>query len=148
METGELSVEVAEKIRTSFARQTMMQTLGAELVALAPGRVEIVAPILPGALQQHGFAHAGLTFSLGDSAAGYAALSLMPAEAEVLSVEVKINLLSPAEGARLVAVGHVIKPGRRIVVVGAEVFAETPAGRKVAQLQGTMIPVQDDLRSR
>ncbi|RYH09511.1 PaaI family thioesterase [Tropicimonas sp. IMCC6043] len=132
---------IAEKIRTSFGRQSLMRTLGAELGALTPGRVEIVAPILPGARQQNGYGHAGLTFSIGDSAAGYAALTLMPVEADVLSVEMKINLLAPAEGARLVAIGHVIKPGRRLFVVGAEVFAERAGGLKVAQIQGTMIPV-------
>jgi uncharacterized protein (TIGR00369 family) len=88
-------------LRASFAAQAMMRTLGAELVAVSPGRVAIAAPILPAATQQHGYAHAGATFALGDSAAGYAALSLQPAGVEVLTSEMKIHLLAPGRGARL-----------------------------------------------
>ena len=132
----------APRIRDSFQRQTMMQTLGATLLEVAPGRIIIAALILPTSLQQHGAGHAGLAFSIGDSAAGYAALSLMPEGAEVMTVEMKINLMSPAVGDRLVAEGRVIRPGRRIMVVAADVWAETAEGRKhVAMLQGTMIPV-------
>ena len=92
--------------------------------------------------QQHGYAHAGLAFALGDSAAGYSALSVMAAEAEVLTTEMKINLVAPAAGARLIATGEVVKPGRRLVVVRARVEAEGDSGarRLVAVLQGTMIP--------
>lgn len=130
------------RIHESFLRQTMMQTLGASLLAVAPGKVSIVAPILPTSLQQHGAGHAGLAFSIGDSAAGYAALSLMPEGAEVMTVEMKINLMAPAVGERLLAEGRVIRPGRRIMVVAADVWAETDGSRKhVAMLQGTMIPV-------
>ena len=133
----------AERIRASFAAQTLMRTFGAELTALAPGTCTIAAPILPGARQQQGFGHAGLTFALGDTAAGYAALSLMPEGAEVLTVEMKINLIAPAAGDRLVATGRVLKAGRRLTVVTAEVVAETgDARRTVAVLQGTMIPVE------
>ncbi len=118
-----------------------MLTVGAELVALAEGRVGIAAPIGPQTSQQHGFAHAGLTFALGDSAAGYAALSVMPEGAEVLTVEMKINLVAPAAGERLLAVGEVVRAGRRVIVVRAEVFAERGGDRRtVAILQGTMIP--------
>ena len=88
-----------------------------------------------------GFGHAALAFALGDSAAGYAALTLMPEDAEVLTVEMKINLLAPAEGSRLVATGRVIRPGRRLMVVAAEVWSEGDRPRQVALLQGTMIPV-------
>ncbi|WP_199259501.1 PaaI family thioesterase [Paracoccus binzhouensis] len=131
-----------DRIRDSFDRQTMMQTLGATLLEVAPGKVSIAAPILPTALQQHGAGHAGLAFSIGDSAAGYAALSLMPEDTEVMTVEMKINLMSPAVGDRLLAEGRVIRPGRRIMVVTADVWAETGESRKhVAMLQGTMIPV-------
>ena len=130
------------RIHESFLRQTMMQTLGASLLAVAPGKVSIVAPILPTSLQQHGAGHAGLAFSIGDSAAGYAALTVLPEGAEVMTVEMKINLMSPALGDRLVAEGRVIRGGRRIVVVAADVFAEKDGARKhVAMLQGTMIPV-------
>lgn len=130
------------RIRDSFGRQTMMVTLGAALESVAAGRVAISAPILPTCLQQQGAGHAGLAFSIGDSAAGYAALTVMPAGAEVMTVEMKINLMSPAMGDRLLAEGRVIRAGRRIVVVAADVFAETGGARKhVAMLQGTMIPV-------
>ncbi|MCJ1899316.1 MULTISPECIES: PaaI family thioesterase [Paracoccus] len=134
--------DLESRIRASFDRQSMMRTLGARLESVGPGRVAIAAPILPGSLQQHGAGHAGLAFSIGDSAAGYAALTLMPEEAEVMTVEMKINLMSPATGDRLVAEGRVIRPGRRILVVAADVWAETGDRRKhVAMLQGTMIPV-------
>ena len=134
--------DVETRVRASFDQQTMMQTLGATLAGIAPGQVTITAPILPTALQQHGAGHAGLAFSIGDSAAGYAALSMMPENAEVMTVEMKINLMSPATGTRLIAEGRVIRPGRRIMVVAADVWADTPQGRKhVAMLQGTMIPV-------
>ncbi|MDK8872245.1 PaaI family thioesterase [Paracoccus sp. SSJ] len=134
--------DLESRIRTSFDRQSMMRTLGARLALIEPGRIAITAPILPTSLQQHGAGHAGLTFSIGDSAAGYAALTLMPEAAEVMTVEMKINLMSPATGDQLVAEGRVIRPGRRIMVVTADVWAETGKTRKhVAMLQGTMIPV-------
>lgn len=134
--------DIDARIRDSFGKQTMMQTLGASIDSVAEGRVVITAPILPTSLQQQGAGHAGLAFSIGDSAAGYAALSVMPDEAEVMTVEMKINLMAPAMGDRLVAEGRVIRPGRRIVVVAADVWAEVDGARKhVALLQGTMIPV-------
>ena len=130
------------RIRASFARQSMMATLGAELASVAFGRVTVTAPVLPGFRQQQGFAHGGLIFSLGDTAAGYAALSVLPGDVEVMTVELKINLLAPGAG-RLIAEGRVLKPGRRLVVVAADVWAEAEgkARRQVAALQGTMIPV-------
>lgn len=135
--------EIETRLRASFARQTMMQTLGASMDEAAEGRVVISAPIAPHVLQQQGAAHAGLAFSLGDSAAGYAALSVLPEGAEVVTVEMKINLLSPAVGDRLVAEGRVIRPGRRIVAVASDVFAEGPKGRKhIATMLGTMVPVE------
>ena len=135
-------MSIETRIRDSFDKQTMMQTLGATLESVAEGRVVIVAPILPTSLQQQGAGHAGLAFSIGDSAAGYSALTLMPEGAEVMTVEMKINLMAPAIGDRLVAEGRVVRAGRRIVVVAADVFAEADGARKhVAMLQGTMIPV-------
>ena len=132
----------AEKINASFQAQTMMQTLGARLTGVSKGCVEIQAPILPGSQQQHGFAHAGLTFAIGDSAAGYAALSVMPPDHEVLTSEMKIHLLSPGRGAVLIARGRVIKPGRRLVVVQADVYARTNDEEvHIAMLTGTMVPV-------
>lgn len=130
------------KVRASFARQALMRTFGAEIAALGPGHCVIAAPVLPLARQQHGVGHAGLTFALGDSAAGYAALTLMPEEAEVLTAEMKINLMAPARGDRLIATGRVIRAGRRLTVVAAEVEAEAAGQRRlVAILQGTMVPV-------
>ncbi|MFD1794989.1 PaaI family thioesterase [Paracoccus aurantiacus] len=135
-------MSIDERIRDSFSKQTMMQTLGATIDSVASGQVVITAPILPTSLQQQGAGHAGLAFSIGDSAAGYSALTVMPEGAEVMTVEMKINLMSPAIGDRLIAEGRVVRAGRRIVVVAADVFAEMGGARKhVAMLQGTMIPV-------
>ncbi len=139
---AEMSPLSQQRIRESFAGQSMMQTLGATLERVDQGNVEIHAPILPGSRQQHGFAHAALTFAIGDSAAGYAALSMMPEGNEVLTTEMKINLLAPAQGAYLIARGRVIKPGRRLVIVQSDVFA-IDDGREthIALLTGTMIPI-------
>ncbi|NRB19621.1 MAG: PaaI family thioesterase [Rhodobacteraceae bacterium] len=131
-----------KRIRDSFARQSMMQTLGAEIDHIGDGEVIITAPILPGSRQQHGVAHAALTFAIGDTAAGYAALTKMPADQEVMTAEIKINLLAPAMGDQLRATGKIIKFGRRLVVVSAEVHAITGNTEKlVAILQGTMVPI-------
>ncbi len=133
-----------EKIARSFALQDMMSTIGAEMVEVRPGRVTIAAPIQERLRQQHGHAHAALTFALGDSAAGYAALSLMEERDEVLTAEMKINLLAPARGARLVATGRVVRAGRRLSVVTASVVAlDGEAETEIALLQGTMIPVRE-----
>ncbi|MCV3272884.1 PaaI family thioesterase [Roseobacter sinensis] len=131
-----------DRIRRSFAAQAMMATLGAEITAVAEGAVEITAPILPSATQQQGYGHAGLTFSIGDSAAGYAALTMLPPDTEVVTAEIKINLLAPAIGDTLRARGRVIKPGRRLVVVSSEVHAlKDGTETLIAVLQGTMVPV-------
>lgn len=130
------------RIRESFAAQSLMRTLGAELLAVSDAHIEITAPLLPGSLQQQGFGHAGLTFSIGDSAAGYAALTGLPLDMEVVTAEMKINLLAPAMGYYLKATGRVIKPGRRLTVVGAEVHAIADGQKTlIAVLQGTMVPV-------
>lgn len=134
--------QIDPRLQASFLAQTMMHTLDATLVEAAAGRCVIRAPIGPGVRQQHGAAHAGLGFTLGDTAAGYAALSVMGAETDVMTVEMKINLLSPAVGDMLEAVGQVVRAGQRLTIVTAEVFALSPGQRKpVALLQGTMIPV-------
>ncbi|WP_082023101.1 PaaI family thioesterase [Leisingera sp. ANG-S5] len=131
-----------DRIRSSFAKQSMMQTLGAEVASVSPGEVVITAPILPGSRQQHDVAHAALSFAIGDTAAGYAALTMMPESSEVMTAEMKINLLAPGAGDYLRATGKVIKPGRRLVIVTAEVHAVTGEEEKlVALLQGTMVPV-------
>lgn len=131
-----------DRIRESFAAQSMMQTLGAELDHVAEAAVHIRAPILPGSLQQQGFGHAGLTFAIGDSAAGYSGLTTLPLDQEVVTAEIKINLLAPARGDHLVARGRVIKPGRRLIVVASDVFAVASGEETlIAVLQGTMVPV-------
>ncbi len=117
------------RVRESFARQRIMATLGATLGRVAPGEVEILLPYRPELSQQHGFFHAGVTATIADSAGGYAAYSLYPADASVLTVEFKINLLAPADGERLRALGRVRKPGRTLTVCDIEVFVEK-AGRE------------------
>ncbi len=133
---------VQRRIRDSFNRQSMMVTLGAQLDHVSPGRVVIGAPILAGSRQQHGVAHAALAFAIGDSAAGYSALSLLAQDCEVMTAEMKINLLAPGRGERLRATGRVIRRGRRLIVVAADVHA-LDGGREtlVAVLQGTMVPL-------
>ncbi len=133
------------RIRNSFEKQSMMETLGTDLARVETGQVVITAPILESSQQQHGFAHAALTFAIGDSAAGYAALTLMPTDFEVLTAEMKINLLAPGKGDLLRATGRVIKSGRRLVVVAAEVHAIDATGETlVAILQGTMITISPE----
>lgn len=128
------------RIRQSFRQQPMMETFGAEVLSVAPGEVQLTAPILPLALQHTGHAHAALTFALGDTAAGFAALTTMPEGAQVVTAEIKINLLAPAAGDRLVATGRVVKSGRRLVVVTAMVAAQDGDRlRDVAVLQGSMM---------
>ncbi|UWQ29586.1 PaaI family thioesterase [Leisingera sp. M523] len=130
------------RIRSSFAKQSMMQTLGANIQSVSDGVVVITAPILPGSRQQHDAAHAALSFAIGDTAAGYAALTKMPEDSEVMTAEMKINLLAPGAGDYLRATGKVIKPGRRLVIVTADVHAVSGEDKKlIAILQGTMVPV-------
>ena len=139
---AKISPETEQRVRASFAAQSMMTTLGARLVALMPGETRIEAPILPGSRQQHGFGHAGLTFAIGDSAAGYAALSVMADDHEVLTTEMKIHLLAPARGDLLIARGRVIKSGRRLVIVQADIHAiEAGQETHIALMTGTMIPI-------
>ena len=130
------------RVAASFARQGLMATLGARLLSAGGGLCAIEAPIGPAVTQQQGLAHAGLAFALGDTAAGYAALTRIAEGSEVVTVEMKVNLLAPAQGERLRATGRVVRAGRRVVVVTAEV--EALAGveaRPVALMQGTMMPV-------
>ncbi|MCP5086311.1 MAG: PaaI family thioesterase [Rhodobacteraceae bacterium] len=126
-------------VRDTFAAQGMMHTLGAEITSVFPGQVIITAPVQPLTSQQDGFAHAGLGWTIGDSAAGFSALSLMGADERVLTVEMKTNLMAPAQGERLVAEGRVLRFGGRICTVASDVFAEGPQGRvHVATMLGTM----------
>lgn len=117
-------------VRDSFAQQGFMAFLGAELTAVSPGEVTIELPVSPKLSQQHGFVHAGATTAVVDSACGYATLTLMPPQSEVLTVEFKVNLLSPAMGDRLLAIGRVIKPGRTLTVCQGEVFGINGTGEQ------------------
>ncbi len=138
-----MNEDTLQRIHNSFLQQSLMRTFDAEIGEINRGEVTLISPIGNNALQQQGFAHAGLTFALGDSAAGYAALTTLPEGYEVVTAEMKINLLAPAAGQRLKAIGHVVKPGRRLVVVAANVFClkEDETETHVALLQGTMVPV-------
>ena len=119
------------RVRASFARQKVMALIGAELTRVVPGRVEIELPFRDDLTQQHGFFHAGIVGTIADSAGGYAAYTLMAAEASVLSVEYKINLMAPADGERLVASGQVVRPGRTITVCDLEVIVIKAGERSV-----------------
>jgi uncharacterized protein (TIGR00369 family) len=134
---------IEERVRASFERQRFMATLGARLTRVADGEVDIELPIRDELTQQHGFLHAGALATAADSACGYAALSMMPAGAAVLSIEFKINMLAPAAGDRVVARARVIRSGRTITVCWCEVMAVTGEQEKlVATMVGTMMTVE------
>ncbi len=117
------------RTRESFAKQGAMAHLGAVLERVQPGRVEISLPYRDELSQQHGFFHAGIVATVADSAGGYAAYTLFPADAGVLTVEFKVNLMAPADGERVVATGRVIRSGRSITVASFDVHVEK-AGRR------------------
>ena len=134
----------AEEIKQSFARQTIMSLIGAELSRVEPGVVEITLPYRADLAQQHGYLHAGIVTTIADSACGYAAYSLMPPKSEVLSVEFKVNLLRPAKGEVFLALAEVVKSGKTLTVVRADVFGLDQSGRRVlvATMLGTMMCLQ------
>jgi len=135
----------AERVRSSFARQAVMATLGAQLMRVAPGEVEIEWPYRAELAQQHGFLHAGILATMLDSACGYAAFSLMPADAAELSVEFKVNLLAPAAGERFAARARVIRAGRTLTVCEADAWAiRNGEEKRVATMLGTMMCVRDN----
>ncbi len=115
-------------VRDSFARQGFMRTIGAALARVEAGTVEIVMPFADTVAQQHGYFHGGAMGAIADSAAGYAAFSLMPAQSNVLTVEYKMNIVAPGRGERLLARGQVIRAGRTLTVARADVFALDGAG--------------------
>jgi len=126
----------------SFDRQTAMKTVGASIMKVSAGEVSIQFPFDPDLTQQHGFIHAGIVSTVLDSACGYAAFSLMPDDAAVLTIEFKINLLSPAQGEWFEAIGRVKKPGRNITVTEGELYAHQGDTQKmVASMVGTMMAV-------
>ena len=121
-----------------------MATLGASLVRVDAGEVDVEVMARDDLVQQHGFLHAGVLASAADSACGYAALSLMPPGAAVLSVEFKINMLAPAAGDRIVARGRVIRAGKTVTVCWGDVTAYSAASEKlVATMVATMMTVRD-----
>ena len=134
-------MDISNKITQSFESQAFMSTIGAKLDLVEEGKVIISVELKPSLMQQHGFGHAGVTFSIGDSAAGYAALTKMGINQEVLTSEMKIHLLSPADGKMLKAVGSVLKAGRRLVVVQSDIYSVNEKNEKlVATMLGTMVP--------
>jgi uncharacterized protein (TIGR00369 family) len=136
------TAEVQARVRDSFDRQGLMAHLGARLSHIGPGRVHIQLPSRPEVTQQHGYFHAGATSSIADSAGGYAAFTLFPENSSVLTVEYKINLLAPAEGDYLEAIGQVLKSGRTLTVCTLEVYAVTQTTRPlVATGQQTLIRI-------
>lgn len=131
------------RVRQSFDRQRFMATIGASLVRVEPGEVDVALASRDDLVQQHGFLHAGVLASAADSACGYAALSLMPPGAAVLSIEFKINMLAPAAGDRVVARGRVIRAGRSVTVCWGDVTAYSSKGEKlVATMVATMMTVE------
>jgi uncharacterized protein (TIGR00369 family) len=137
---GESSSDVRERVRASFARQGLMRTLGAELATVTPGNVEITAPLTDAVSQQHGMLHAGVTMALVDTACGYAALTLMPPDQEVLTVEFKVNLLAPGRERRVEAVGTVLRPGRTLTICRGDVHIVGQEGDRthIATVLATM----------
>lgn len=132
-----------DRVRASFARQAIMATMGVEMVSVTPGEVVLELPFDMTLTQQHGFLHAGAVATVADSACGFAALSVMDADAAVMSVEFKLNLMAPARGDRFRAVGRVVRSGRTVTVCTAEVFALRDGGEiQIALMQGTMMSVR------
>ena len=133
-------VEFESRVRESFARQQVMQLICASLSRVEAGAVDIMLPFRRDLTQQNDFIHAGIITTIADSACGYAAYTLMPAGASVLSVEFKVNLLRPAAGELFVAEGRVIKAGATLTIARADVYARTGDARNlVATMLATMI---------
>ena len=133
------------RVRASFARQQVMHTLAVEMVRIVPGEIELAMPYAPGFTQQHGYIHAGIISTVLDSACGYAAFSLMPAEAAVLTVEFKINLVAPAKGDRFTFSARVVKPGKTLTVCEGRAYASDGDGeqRLIATMTGTLMALFD-----
>jgi uncharacterized protein (TIGR00369 family) len=136
--------DLEARVRASFGRQRVMQTLGAELTAILPGSVVVELPFREQLVQQHGFIHAGIISVIADSACGYSAYTLMPPEAAVLTVEFKINLMAPARGERFIATARVVRSGRTLSTCAADVIAvERGEERVVATMLATVMAVSD-----
>jgi uncharacterized protein (TIGR00369 family) len=126
--------EFEARVRLSFAKQGLMKTIGAHLTRVSAGAVDIALPFSPAISQQAGIAHGGALVAIADSAAGYAALSLMPPGSDTLTIELKVNYVAPAVGDRMVARGRVVKAGRRLTLAQAEIFADTAGHEKLVGL--------------
>lgn len=134
--------EFAQRVRVSFGEQRAMASIGASVSLVEPGAVDIVLPFRDDLTQQDGFIHAGIIAAIADSACGYAAYSLMPASARVLSIEFKVNLLAPAVGERMIARARVLRAGKTITVCRADVAAIIDRNEKlVATMLGTMMTI-------
>ncbi len=130
----------AARVRASFDRQSAMRLIGARLTMIAPGACTIELPYRDDLTQQHGYIHAGIVSAIADSAGGYAGLTLFPADASVLTVEYKLNLLAPAAGERIVAEAAVVKAGKTLVITRGDVYAERAGARTLcAIMQQTLI---------
>jgi uncharacterized protein (TIGR00369 family) len=142
-------LDFADRVRASFARQRFMRLLGGTMVAVAPGQVELLLPFSEDLTQQHGFVHGGAIASALDAACGYAASTLMPADAGVMTIEFKVNFLAPARGERFRVLGRVRRAGRTVTFVEGEAIAVDGASQTtVATTQATMICLRgrDDIR--
>ncbi len=130
-------------VRERFTRQHAMLSMGASLSYLAPGEARIEMPFNPNFTQQDGFIHAGVITTIVDSACGYAAFTLIPTDQRILTVEFKVNFMSPARGEKFIATGKVIKVGRTLTVCSGEVQSLENGERKlIALMQATMIAVK------
>ena len=131
-----------ERVRASFARQRVMATLGIEMIHLEAGEIHLTMRPDPAYTQQHGFMHAGIITTALDSACGYAAFTLMPHDAAVLTVEFKTNLLAPAKGERFIFRAEVVKPGRTLTICEARALAlEGSKEKLIATMTGTLMTV-------
>jgi uncharacterized protein (TIGR00369 family) len=138
---GALSPEQDARLRESIRRQTLLSTLGITVASLEPGRVVLELPFREDLCQQNGFVHAGAITTLADSACGYAAMSLQPADRDILTVEFKVNLMSPAVGSVFQATATVVRSGRTLTVCSAEVHADRKTSKPVALMQATLMAV-------
>jgi uncharacterized protein (TIGR00369 family) len=142
-----LSPSRIEEVRSSFAAQGLMRHFQASLDEIEEGRSVISIPLSEVVTQQHGFFHGGVVGALADTACGYAALSMVPPGKAGLTAEYKINLISPADGDRLIAVGNVLKPGRMLMVCQGDVFIEKNGQRKKCAVALMTLFVMEGLSS-
>lgn len=142
---GGKRMDIQTRVKESFEKQHFLKHIGAKLETVEEGKVSISIERGEHLTQQTGYLHAGVTTTIADSAAGYAAMTMMPEGVEVLSVEFKVNLMRPAAGKKFIAHGRVIKPGRQLSVVEAEV-EDVETGKIISKFQGTMIQIEEDAK--